>query len=205
MALTVLLAALGIGLLQATGPSPAPSVGADQPRPHTASPRTASASAAGRSTTSPAPQDAVRGTASASPSGRESELPPRGEGRAGDKAIQQVLEKAWPADLPTGQAKTLLAAGRRVLIADATGVGQDAFPTAFPDAGGGVVAPAFTRVRVQAAIARQDGSRPGRAVVHLVWAGADRGGTYTDGRITDIRFRHEQGDSAWQPQPPITR
>jgi hypothetical protein len=41
-------------------------------------------------------------------------------------------------------------------------------------------------------------------VVHLVWAGADRGGTYTDGRITNLYFARTtapEGGHAWMPQP----
>ncbi|MFB8273609.1 hypothetical protein ACFC96_44560 [Streptomyces sp. NPDC055955] len=95
--------------------------------------------------------------------------------------------------------------GRKVLLVDATGLGRGQFPTAFPEAaaGAGPVAPAFTRIRIQAAVARQD-TRSGRAVVHLVWAGADRGGTYTDGRLTDIPFHHARGDGTWTPLPPTT-
>lgn len=117
-----------------------------------------------------------------------------------------MLERAWPADLPAAQAEALVATGRQVLIADTSGVNRQRFPTAFPDtaSASSVVAPAFTRIRVQAAIARTDPAHPDRAVVHLVWAGADRGGTSTDGRISDIPFRHAQGDSTWLPQPPTT-
>ncbi|MCT9093517.1 hypothetical protein N4G70_32310 [Streptomyces sp. ASQP_92] len=64
--------------------------------------------------------------------------------------------------------------------------------------------PAFTRIRIQAAIARTDPARPGRVVVHLVWAGADRGGTYTEGRLTDLSFTRtpaQNGPTAWQPMP----
>nr|WP_237551322.1 hypothetical protein [Streptomyces sp. SID8367] len=99
----------------------------------------------------------------------------------------------------------LVSEGRKVLLADLTGQGRSAYPTAFEDAQptAAAVAPAFTRIRIQAVIARQ-GPSPGQAVVHLVWAAADRGGTYTDGRITDITFHHAQGDTAWLPQPPAT-
>ncbi|MFE6955498.1 hypothetical protein [Streptomyces sp. NPDC057696] len=95
--------------------------------------------------------------------------------------------------------------GRTVLLADATGLGRGQFPTAFREKADGAVAvaPAFTRIRIQAAVARQ-GTRAGRAVVHLVWAGADRGGTYTDGRLTDIPFHHARGDGTWIPLPPTT-
>ncbi|MGW6479522.1 hypothetical protein ACWGDS_16720 [Streptomyces sp. NPDC055059] len=116
-----------------------------------------------------------------------------------------MLERSWPADLPKRQAADLVAVGRAVLIADVTGVGRDRFPTAFPARGGPLVAPAFSRVRIQAAIARKDTTAKGRAVVHLVWAGADRGGTYTDGRLADLTFQHSQGDAAWTPLPPTSR
>ncbi|WP_405634337.1 hypothetical protein OHB53_09245 [Streptomyces sp. NBC_00056] len=124
---------------------------------------------------------------------------------AGDRAIQQLLERSWPADLPDEEETILRAMGRKVLLADVTGLGRGQFPAAFPHRAGraGVVAPAFTRIRIQAVIARQ-GSRAGRAVVHLVWAGADRGGTYTDGRVTDIVFHHARGDATWTPLPLTT-
>ncbi|MFI0242582.1 hypothetical protein [Streptomyces sp. NPDC016845] len=119
--------------------------------------------------------------------------------------IQRLLETAWPADLPAVQARRLAEQGRRVLLADLTGLGRSAFPTAFVDAepSASTVVPAFSRIRIQAVIARM-GPRPGWTVVHLVWAGADRGGTYTDGRLTDITFRHHLGDDTWIPLPPAT-
>ncbi|MEU5225297.1 hypothetical protein AB0G55_22020 [Streptomyces toyocaensis] len=133
-------------------------------------------------------------------------LPPRGEGAVGDRAIQQALETAWPADLPAGDERWLLAAGRALLRADATGTGRGKWPEVFPGSGRGL-APAFStaRFRIQAAIARRDG-RPDRTVVHLVWAGTDRGGTHTEGRITDLHFTRttptrKKGGPAWIPQP----
>jgi hypothetical protein len=70
----------------------------------------------------------------------------------------------------------------------------------FGDRSAKAVAPAFSRFRIQAAIARKD-ERASRAVVHLVWAAADRGGTYTDGRITDLVFIRTNGASPWTPLP----
>ncbi|MGW2081315.1 hypothetical protein ACWCOW_31045 [Streptomyces sp. NPDC001939] len=140
-------------------------------------------------------------TPPATKNAQAAELPPRGEGRAGDRQIQEVLESSWPADLPRRQAADLVAVARAVLIADVTGVGRDRFPTAFPDQEGPLVAPAFSRVRIQAAIARKDTTTPGQAIVHLVWAGADRGGTYTDGRLADLTFNHRREGSAWTPLP----
>ncbi|MGP4049358.1 hypothetical protein [Streptomyces sp. 2A115] len=132
-----------------------------------------------------------------------SALPPHGEGVAGDTAIQKSLEDAWPADLAAADEQKLLAAGRGLLRADATGIGRAKWPALFgePDK---AIAPAFAtaRFRIQAAIARSDGS-PDKAVVHLVWAGTDRGGTYTDRRITDWYFTRTstKGASTWTPQP----
>ncbi|WP_405654140.1 hypothetical protein [Streptomyces sp. NBC_00019] len=131
-----------------------------------------------------------------------SALPPHGEGVAGDRAVQQSLEAAWPADLPADDERELLATGRSLLRADATGIGREKWPELFPHSP--AVAPAFAaaRFRIQAAIARQDG-RPNQAVVHLVWAGTDRGGTFTDLRITDWHFTHtvKKGAPTWTPQP----
>ncbi|WP_406469867.1 hypothetical protein [Streptomyces sp. NBC_01615] len=132
-----------------------------------------------------------------------SALPPHGEGVAGDAVIQTSLEDAWPADLAADDERKLLVAGRDLLRADATGIGRAKWPALFgnPDQ---AIAPAFAtaRFRIQAAIAREDGS-PDKAVVHLVWAGADRGGTYTDRRITDWYFARTstKGGFTWTPQP----
>ncbi|MEU1446934.1 hypothetical protein [Streptomyces mirabilis] len=134
-----------------------------------------------------------------------SALPPHGEGVAGDQAIQQALVAAWPADLAAEDERQLCAEGRQLLRADATGIGRAKWPTYFGDPDQ-AVAPAFAtaRFRVQAVIARRDGAAD-RSVVHLVWAGTDRGGTYTDGRITDLHFTRttskKEGGSTWTPQP----
>ncbi|MGW1728544.1 hypothetical protein ACWCQK_37380 [Streptomyces sp. NPDC002306] len=135
-----------------------------------------------------------------------SQLPPQGENAAGDAVIQTALEAAWPADLPAHDEVQLLAAGRDLLRADATGFGRGRWPGVFASAGQ-VLAPAFGsgRFRVQAAIARRDGG-PDRAVVHLVWAGADRGGTFTDGRIADWHFTRitsQKGVTSWRARSRI--
>lgn len=141
-------------------------------------------------------------TASAQ-SASASALPPHGEGVAGDAVIQKSLEDAWPANLAADEEHKLLAAGIGLLRADATGIGRAKWPAIFGDPDQ-AVAPAFAtaRFRIQAAIARRDGS-PDKAVVHLVWAGTDRGSTYTDRRITDWYFTRTstKGASTWTPQP----
>jgi hypothetical protein len=196
---TVVLAVLGVALLgmphgqEPSAPEPSSTATAD---PSSA----ASAPPDDKVTVETAPSTAP---AESTPSVLESALPPHGEGVAGDRAVQRPLEEAWPADLPVGDERELLSAGRALLRADATGVGRAKWPDTFPDSGQ-AVAPAFAtaRFRIQAAIARRDGS-PDKAVVHLVWAGMDRGGTYTDLRITDWFFTRtiKKGATTWTPQP----
>ncbi|MFD9464484.1 hypothetical protein [Streptomyces sp. NPDC060027] len=200
---TVVLAAAGVILL--TVPH-APSA------PATATPRTAvSTSAASaplpgsRSSQTGAPAPASVTATTPTETVGASALAPHGEGTAGDVSIQKSLEDAWPADLADDDEHKLLAAGRGLLRADATGIGRTTWPALFrnPDQ---AIAPAFATAgfRIQAAIARSDG-RPDKAVVHLVWAGTDRGGTYTDRRITDWYFTRTtiKGESTWTPQRPI--
>ncbi|MEU9190809.1 hypothetical protein AB0D14_41200 [Streptomyces sp. NPDC048484] len=200
MVSAVLLAVAGIALLVV---------------PHSqeaAAPETSSSVTANQASAASEPPDGKSTTASVSitpaaptPSVLESALPPHGEGVAGNRALQQSLEAAWPSDLPADDERQLLTAGRALLRADATGVGRTKWPGVFPDTDQ-AVAPAFAtvRFRIQAAIARRDGS-PDKAVVHLVWAGTDRGGTYTDLRITDLFFTRtlKKGEPTWTPRPRI--
>ncbi|MFD3599499.1 hypothetical protein [Streptomyces sp. NPDC058656] len=197
----VLLAVAGIVLLVVPH-------GQESPAPETSSTVTADQSAAASLPSED--KSAAAASVSASPavptpSVLESALPPHGEGVRGDMAVQQSLEAAWPSDLPDADERQLLTAGRALLRADATGVGRTKWPDVFPDTDQ-AVAPAFATVgfRIQAAIARRDGS-PDKAVVHLVWAGTDRGGTYTDLRITDLFFTltPKKGEPTWTPQPRI--
>ncbi|MGW5736392.1 MULTISPECIES: hypothetical protein [Streptomyces] len=151
----------------------------------------------------PAPRPSVSSTSSA-PLLPTPTPPPHGEGRAADRPIQQLLEKAWPADLPAAQERQLRKQGALLLYADATGTGRSRFPDIFGTRPTQQVAPAFSRFRIQAAIARQDkGAKTssGRAVVHLVWAAADRGGTYTDGRISDLYFHRPRRGAPWTALP----
>jgi hypothetical protein len=198
---TVILAVAGVALLNVPHgqepPAPAPSSAG-----HATT--AASSTAVTPHASEPPPATASSATAAAStPSAVASALPPHGEGMAGDPAVQRNLEAAWPADLPAGDERELLTAGRALLRADATGVGRAKWPEVFPDSGQ-AVAPAFAtaRFRIQAAVARRDGG-PDKAVVHLVWAGMDRGGTFTDLRITDWYFTRttKKGAATWTPQP----
>ncbi|MFF8868117.1 hypothetical protein ACF08B_39475 [Streptomyces sp. NPDC015139] len=212
----VLLTVAGIWLLTlpaplraspSSTPPPTPAVSAGLPSfPARAGPDAPAAGptsverSAAASSSAPAPHVSPR-----TPSAPLVRLPPHGEGPAGDRAIQRVLEAAWPADLTVGDERQLLAAGRDLLRADATGIGRARWPAVFGPRGR-AVAPAFAAVgfRVQAAVARRDGA-PGRAVVHLVWAGTDRGGTFTDGRVTDLHFTRTttKGVPTWTAKPSV--
>ncbi|MBJ3813225.1 hypothetical protein JGB26_40295 [Streptomyces flavofungini] len=81
-------------------------------------------------------------------------LPPRGEGPAADQTIQDLLERDWPRDLPARQERQLRSTGAALLRADAIGVGHDHFPAAFGRRQPALAAPAFSRFRIQAVIAR---------------------------------------------------
>ncbi|MFD5722665.1 hypothetical protein [Streptomyces sp. NPDC127036] len=116
--------------------------------------------------------------------------------------MQSHLERSWPADLPKATALRLVRDGEALLRADATGAGRGRWPTVFGTAQAGAGAGAFSRLRIQGAIARRDGSSR-QAVVHLVWAGADPGGSYAENRVTDLYFTRTstKGHSVWTPQP----
>ncbi|MFJ8870547.1 hypothetical protein ACIRD6_32945 [Streptomyces sp. NPDC102473] len=79
-------------------------------------------------------------------------------------------------------------------MAELTGAGRSKWPDYFPDSPSAAV---YSRVRIQALIARRDDSDQADAVVHLVWAGADPAGTFMDGRTAILRFTRQAG--AWTP------
>lgn len=109
-----------------------------------------------------------------------SELPHPGSGEAADPLIQQVMDKASPSDLPPADEALLLRQGRAAWLAETA---------------------RYTRVRIQAVTARRDTTAddggPGRAVVRLVWAGADPAGTFLDGRPGTVHFT-QNGDGSWK-------
>lgn len=191
---TVILATVGLTVLN---------IPQDQPSPDPAMPsvRQTIPGPSPRDTAPAAEPSAVLSTVPAASASwaAESALPPRGEGPAGDHVIQRNLETSWPADLPATDERELLRAGRALLRADVTGHGRERWPAVFP----GSSAPAFATAgfRIQAVIARRDGG-PGRAVVHLVWAGTDHSGVHLDGRVTDLYFtRTLKGAAPWAPHP----
>ncbi|MEV7618433.1 hypothetical protein [Streptomyces sp. NPDC089799] len=117
----------------------------------------------------------------AAPSGLaavRAELPHPGSGEAADPLIQQALDRASRPDLPGRDEALLLRQGRQAWLTDTH---------------------AYTQVRLQAATVRRasaDGEEPVRAVVRLVWAGADPAGTFLDGRPAAVHFT-QNGDGSW--------
>ncbi|MFD6181954.1 hypothetical protein [Streptomyces goshikiensis] len=92
------------------------------------------------------------------------------------------MDEASPRDLPPADEALLVRQGRAAWLAEAA---------------------RYTRVRIQAVTARRDtptaadGGGPGRAVVRLVWAGADPAGTFLDGRPGTVHFTRN-GDGSWK-------
>ncbi|WP_328863282.1 hypothetical protein [Streptomyces sp. NBC_00306] len=100
-----------------------------------------------------------------------------------------------PRDLPAGLSSRLATLGRAVWSAEVTGVGRQRWPRYFTQP----VTAIYTRVRLQAAVARRDPDHPGTnaVVVHLVWTGADPSGTYLDSRPATVRLTRE--GATWNP------
>ncbi|MFB8026867.1 MULTISPECIES: hypothetical protein [unclassified Streptomyces] len=121
-------------------------------------------------------------------------LPEPGAGPRADPLVQDALEQALPSDLAPADEAQLTALGRAVWMAELTGAGRSKWPTYFPDSPS---AAAYSRVRIQALIARRDNNHPADAMVYLVWAGADPAGTFMDGRTASLRFTRQA--EAWTP------
>lgn len=121
-------------------------------------------------------------------------VPVPGEGPDGDHAVQRLLERAAPSDLPRAQQRRLVNLASRILRAEATGKGRENWPTYFPRQP--LRAP-YRDVRIQAATARRDDGNADRVRVRLVWAGTDPAGQAQDGRPARILLiRH---NTAWEP------
>ncbi|MFI5808718.1 hypothetical protein [Streptomyces sp. NPDC051561] len=186
LAAGVLLAVLGVFLLaEPAPPQPVPRPPAVlSPTPRGPEDGATARLGPARSGLGPAQQSAADPVPDA-PAGRPNALPVSGEGPRGDPAIQKAVRAAVPDDLPPDTGQVLAQLGKAVQIAETTGQGRHLWPAYFPP---DQPVRAYTRVRIQASAARADG--PGRALVHLVWAGADPAGTYRDGRPATLRFQH---------------
>ncbi|WP_053676728.1 hypothetical protein [Streptomyces sp. WM4235] len=188
----------------ARSPGPRIVAAADSPAPP-ASPPEGRDAGAGSSPTghgAPGPPAADAASAPSEPARPEQsgaasapgELPPPDSGPAADPIIQQALDRAGAPDLPARDEQRLLTLGRAAWLGETAG---------------------YARVRIQAATARRDttpplrastgtpqthpqvaATPPVRAVVRLVWAGADPAGTFLDGRTATVLYT-QNGAGAW--------
>ncbi|MFF5505844.1 hypothetical protein [Streptomyces roseolus] len=132
--------------------------------------------------------------AAAGPGSVPSDQPVSGDGPAGDFAIQRLLDRTTPTDLPPSTARHLTRLATRVWIAETTGAGRTEWPRYFT--GRELRAP-YHDVRVQAATAHRNGRNADRAEVLLVWAGADAAGEFRDGRTAHVLL--ERHHNEWRP------
>ncbi|GGO59071.1 hypothetical protein [Streptomyces lasiicapitis] len=170
-------------LLPADGPNTSPRNAAAPTRP-------APIAADGTSEkTTPAPEPDTGSKAPAT-----DDIPVPGDGPGGDHAVQHLLDRSSPTDLPRRTEKQLVALASRVWTAEITGAERSQWPAYFAEQP--LRAP-YRDVRIQAGIARSAGGRPDRARVRLVWAGTDPAGQAQDGRPAHVLLaRH---NSRWEP------
>ncbi|MFE6459693.1 hypothetical protein ACFVP0_19830 [Streptomyces cinereoruber] len=165
---------------QAAESPPAPATTTSvQPPARTTAPRKAT----------PAPR-----TPAAEPEAVPSGLSVSGDGPGGDYAIQRLLDRTTPADLPPVLERRLVALATRIWIAETTGTGRENWPAYFT--GTDLRAP-YRDVRVQAAIARRADDRDDQVLVRLVWAGAGALGDFQDGRPAQVRLVLHHNE--WEP------
>ncbi|MFI7103291.1 hypothetical protein ACIBK8_28545 [Streptomyces sp. NPDC050161] len=152
---------------------------------------------------SPSPRALPSGAPSSAPPRREhpapagSGVPVNGDGPAGDRAVQRMLERSSPADLPRSQEEELVQVATRVWTADVTGRGQGRWPRYFAHSGASARG-TYTAVRVQAGIART--TADGRIEVRLVWAGTAPSGEQRDGRTARLLLQHSPDHpNRWEP------
>lgn len=147
--------------------------------------------------TSPRPSSA-HGTVS--PSSVADGIPVPGDGPAGDVAVQRLLDRSSPPDVPRSLETRLVQLGMQVWKADVTGRGRERWPTYFGPGGPAAAGPrsVYRDVRIQAGIARRAGS--GQVDVRLVWAATDPSGGRRDGRLAHVSFRPVPGHpNRWEP------
>ncbi|WJV51650.1 hypothetical protein [Streptomyces flavofungini] len=150
------------------------------------SPRESAAST--NSAPPPEPVDSRRKASAAA------DIPVPGDGPGGDHAVQRLLERSSPADLPRRTEKHLVSLASRAWTAELTGAERSQWPGYF--SGQALRAP-YRDVRIQAGIARSVDGRSDRARVRLVWAGTDPAGEAQDGRPAQVLLaRH---NSRWEP------
>jgi hypothetical protein len=156
-----------------------PRLGPSSPRPDAAAPRTPI----------PTPKRTSATTAPA--------IPVPGDGPGGDRAVQQLLDRSSPADLPAAQERDLVRLASLAWKADVTGRGRERWPAYFGSRSTAAPHGAYRGVRIQAGIARAASGQ--RAEVHLVWAGTDPSGAERDGRTARLFLKLDSPSNRWEP------
>ncbi|MEV7123714.1 hypothetical protein [Kitasatospora griseola] len=203
LSIAAVLLAAGLALIVpgSGGHEPHPTAAPSSAVPHPPAPQ-----APGQPPSPPGTPFAAPTTAASSPPGPAagpsavpSGIPAAGDGPQGDPAIQDALTTRYPSDLPAADSARLVELARAVWAAEATGEGQERWPSYFPAAqrgsGRGYF---FTGFRVQAAAAHSVDGNPDRATVALLWAGTSPAGEYGDHRPAAVGFARVSG--SWEPQ-----
>jgi hypothetical protein len=103
-----------------------------------------------------------------------------------------MLDRSVPSNLFPALEQQLTQLGRQVWLADVTGTGRTRWPDYFTGPG----ASGYTRVRVQAAIARRTG--PAAVTVTLLWAGTSPAGDLEVGLTGSVLLVQDR-DGIWEP------
>lgn len=178
----------------ATAPPALPAPAADRAAESPPAPATTTTTQLPARTTAPRKAAPAPRTPAAAPEAVPSGLPVSGDGPGGDYAIQRLLDRTTPADLPPALERHLVALATHIWIAETTGTGRETWPAYFT--GTELRAP-YRDVRVQAATARRVDGRDDQVLVRLVWAGTGGLGTFQDGRPAQVRLElHHNG---WEP------
>lgn len=152
---------------------------------------------AARSSTAPGPAATSRSGATQWPSDSD-RLPPAVPdplaGPVSDAYLQQVLAGTSPTDLAPGQEQALVALGRRVLLADLTGVGRSAFSGYFD----GPATTTWRQVQINAGIARTAPGQRTLVDVTLIWSATTPAGQPVTRQRSVVRLHYD--GRGWSPR-----
>jgi hypothetical protein len=115
-------------------------------------------------------------------------------GPVSDGYLQQVLAGTSPTDLAPGQEQALVALGRRVLLADLTGVGRSAFGGYFD----GPATTTWRQVHINAGIARTAPGQRTLVDVTLIWSATTPAGQPVTRQRSVVRLHYD--GRGWSPR-----
>ncbi|MEY9842732.1 hypothetical protein [Streptacidiphilus sp. EB103A] len=114
------------------------------------------------------------------------------DGPACDPAVQAMLDRSTPNNLPVVLEQQLAQLGRQVWLADVTGADRTRWPAYFTSPGSS----GYTHVRVQAAIARRTATTT--VTVTLLWAGTSPDAEPQIGLPGTVKLA-QHADGTWEP------